>query len=253
MYNIALSLLIAAATFTVSALGLSWISAIVPALLTGTIAMFVLSRRTMKQVEVELAAVGPMLQEQKVAEAQAHLEAVKQKYGRWQILLSGQMDAQLGMIDYLQLKFDDALPKLIRGKFRNWSALVCIGCIHWRKGRKTEAYKAFEKAGNAAPKEAMLYLVWSTLLVKDSKRAEALEVMDTALLALPDSGLLKNQKGTIANKKKINTKSFPQTWYQFFPEEMAQKMMMRGRRGGPLPGEPQVPVQRHGARRAPRR
>lgn len=253
MYNIAISVLIAGVVFSLSAIGLSWISAIIPTLLAGGVAMFLLSRRTLRLVEADLAAVAPLLQAQDIGGAKAHLESIKQKYGRWQILLDGQMDAQLGMIDYLQLKFDDALPRLVRGQFRNWTALTCIGCIHWRKGRKEEAYASFEKAASSGPKEALLYLVWSTLLVRDGKRPEALKVMEDALQLLPDSGLLKNQKGAIANKKKINTKSFPQTWYQFFPEEMAQQMMMRGRKGGPHPGTPAMPTQRHGARSAPRR
>ncbi len=42
------------------------------------------------------------------------------------------------MTDYLQMKWDDALPRLEEGRWRNWSAILCIGLIHHRKGNKAK-------------------------------------------------------------------------------------------------------------------
>ena len=53
---------------------------------------------------------------------------------------------------------------------------------------------------------------------------------------IAESELLKSLRSTIANKKKIQTKKFPESWYQFFPEDIAASQMMRGRKGGPPPG-----------------
>ncbi|MCB9675861.1 MAG: tetratricopeptide repeat protein [Alphaproteobacteria bacterium] len=253
MYNIAISTVAGLAVFALASVWLGPIAGIIPALIVMIGVMYGLSRRTAAQVEAEMQRIVPLLQNRQIPEALALLDDVKGRYGPWQLLLEGQIDSQIGMIDYLQLKFDDALPKLEKGKWRNWSALTCIGCIHWRKGAKEAAYKELSDAASVAGKESIVYLVWATLLTRDGERQRALEVLDQGLKEMPDSEHLKNLHKVVANKKKINTKVFPQTWYQFFPEEMAQQMMMRGRRDGPPPGMPEAPNQRISARRAPRR
>lgn len=253
MYNILISLGAGTLTFVLIAAWLGSIPAVLPALIVAGLAMFGLARRTGRLVEAEIAAVVPLLQERRIDEAAALLEGIKKRHGRWQVLLEGQIDAQIGMIDYLQLKFDEALPKLEQGRTRNWTALACIGCIHWRKGRKDEAHKALEEATAAGPKEAMAWIVAASLLVRDGKRAEALSTLEKGIQQIPSSELLKNLRNTVANKKPIKVESLPQTWYQFFPEDMAQQMTMRGRKGPPPPGTPQMPQPRFGARHAPRR
>ncbi len=254
MYNIALSLLAGLLVALLTSLWLGPIPAVVPGLITTGVTLYLLARRIGRLVEAEMQEVVPLMQQRKIDEAVAKLQQIKERYGRWQLLLEGQMDAQMGMIDYLQLKFDEALPKLERGRFRNWTALVCIGCIHWRKGAKEAAWEAFEEAHRVNPQDPILYLVWATLLHRDKRRTEALQAIDKGIKAIPDNQLLLDLQRTIANKKRVSTKHFPQTWYQFFPEELAQQMVMRGRRG-PLPegvpAPPQAP--RFGARHAPRR
>jgi tetratricopeptide (TPR) repeat protein len=253
VYNIAISVAAAGAVFGLASLWLGPIAGVLPAVLVLAGMLFFLSRRTGAQVEAEIQKIVPLLQERRIDEAEAQLNHIKAQYGRWQVLLSGQIDSQLGMIKYLQMKWDDALPLLEKGKWRNWTALTSIGCIQWRKGDKAAAYETLESAASAAGNEALVYLIWATLLSRDGDRKTALEVLDQGLKAMPDSEYLKNLQKVIANKKKVNTKVFPQTWYQFFPEEMAQQMMMRGRRDGQVPGMPQAPNQRISARRAPRR
>ena len=253
MYNIAISLAASAAVFALASFWLGPIAGFLPAILVMGGMLFFLSRRTGALVEAEIQKVVPLLQERKIDEAEAQLNRIKERYGRWQVLLSGQIDSQLGMIKYLQMKWDEALPMLEQGKWRNWTALTSIGCIHWRKGDKETAYSTLSDAADAAGNEALVYLIWATLLTRDGDRKRALEVLDQGLKAMPDSEYLKNLHKVVANKKKVNTKVFPQTWYQFFPEEMAQQMMMRGRRDGQVPGMPQAPNQRISARRAPRR
>lgn len=254
MYNIAISFLAGLVTLLLLSLWMGPIPAVIPGVLVTGVTFYLIAQRVGKGIEAEMAALVPLMQAQKVDEARHKLEEVKARYGRWQVLLDGQIDAQLGMIDYLQMKFDEALPKLERGRYNNWSALAAIGCIHWRKGDKDAAWKAFEEAHATGPKDPILYLVWGTLLSRDGKRTEALQALDHGLKDIPENQTLKNLRKTIANKKKISTKHFPQTWYQFFPEDLARQMVMRGRRG-PLPeGAPQAPqAPRIGARQAPRR
>ncbi len=250
MINLAISLGISAALFTVVALWLGPIAAVIPAILVLIGAMFFLGRRTSKAVEAEMAQIVPLLEARQVDAARAHVQGIKERHGRWQFGLDGQLDGQLGMIEYMTMKWDRALPLLQRGTFQNWTAHVCIGCIHYRRGDKSEAWASFEKAASASRKETIIYLVWATLLERSNDRPRALEVLKKGLEAQPDSAKLKELKARIANKKKVQVKAFGDQWYQFFPEDMAKQMMMRGTRGQP---QQQVVQPRIGARGAPRR
>ena len=222
------SVLVSLATFFV--LG-NAIASAVPAVLVFAIVFFLIARTVGNRVTAEMNLLVPLLQERKIAEAETHLLSMQRRFGRWQFLLSGQLEAQRGMIRYMQMKFDEALPLLERGQFRNWAASLSIGCIHHRNGSKDQAWKSFAKASKSAPKEPMVYLVWATLLTRDGKREEALSVLSDGLTTLPDNTLLAGLQKTIANRRKIETKRFPQTWYQFFPEDM-MKQMVRGKKGG---------------------
>ena len=44
-------------------------------------------------------------------------------------MLHGQLTAQIGMIDYLQMKFDEALPKLEAANGRDWSAGIALASL----------------------------------------------------------------------------------------------------------------------------
>jgi hypothetical protein len=93
-----------------------------------------------------------------------------------------------------------------------------------------------EAAAAVGRKESMVYVVWATLLSRSGDRTQALEVIGRGQKLIPENELLSSLRSTIANKKKIQTKKFPESWYQFFPEDMAASQMMRGRKGGPPPG-----------------
>jgi len=249
MYNVLLALAASALLFGLSLIWLEPIAAGIPAILLFGIVLFVLTRRISKILEVEMEKIVPLLQARRVDDARAHLDAVRERYGRWQFLLDGQIAAQVGMIDYLQMKWDDALPRLEKGRWRNWSAILCIGLIHYRKGDKDKAYEEFANAAKSASTEPMVYAVWVTLLMRDGKRKEALEALANAKADMPKNDLIKQLHNTVANKKKINPKTFPQTWYQFFPEDMLKKHMLQGRQQQMA----QMQQPRFGGRAAPRR
>lgn len=237
MYNTLIAAAAAVAVYALIALTLQPVAAIFPAVLLFGVVFYLLTRRTGKAVDAGLAEVMELLQEQKLDEAIARIESVKDQWSRWQPLLARQLDAQTGMIHYLQLHWDEALPLLDRGKWRNWTAHTCIGAIHYRQDRKDEAWESFAKAAKASKKEAMVYVVWATLLSREGKREEALEALSEGLKAVPESELLKRVQGAIANKKRLETRTYPQTWYQFFPEDLVrQQQQLRRQRTGPMPG-----------------
>jgi tetratricopeptide (TPR) repeat protein len=240
MYNLLLALALALASGgAVMLAGFPLISAILPALLVFPLAMFLLARRTGARIQAELAPLQQLMQEQKVDEARALIIEVRDRWSPWQMLLHGQLTAQLGMLAYLQMKFDEAQPLLEAANGRDWSAATALGCIHYRRGRFDDAWTAFESAMTTGNKELIVYVVWATLLTRKNERSKALDALSRGLEAIPEQPLLRRMKNAVANKQKLDTSWYPDAWYQFFPEDMARQMQMRGRRGQPtFQGQP---------------
>lgn len=248
MLNLAISLGLATVLFgIVAAIFGSIVAGVIPAVFVVFGALYFLGRRTSRAVEEEIKAIVPLLENRQIEPARQTLRSIKERYGRWQFGLEGQIDAQLGILEYIQFKWDRALPLLESGKFQNWTAHMMIGCIHYRKGSKPQAWESFSRAARTSRKETIIYLVWATLLERSNDRTKALEVLNQGLEAQPDSNKLKELKKRIANKKKIQTKTFGEQWFQFFPEDAAKQMIARGPQAG------MVPQPRIGARGAPRR
>jgi len=253
MLNLLIATLIGVSTYGAVAFGFGPLAGVLPALLVFIVAVYLLAQRTGKQVEAALAPVAQLLQAGDMAGAKALLESVRADFAKWQVLLSSSIDAQLGILEYLQLKWDAAMPLLQKGRSRNWTAITCIACIHYRKGNKDMAWTELDAAQKAAPKEAMVYAIHATLRARSGMRKEALDALATGLVAMPDSNFLKQLQRTVANKKKLNTKKFPDTWYQFFPEELMSQHMMRGRRDGKAPWQGQGAAARPSAKAMYRR
>jgi tetratricopeptide (TPR) repeat protein len=253
MLNLLVALTVGVAVFAVVTALVGPIAAVFPAVFFAGLSLFLLARRIGKRVNAQLEGLAPLLQAGRIDDGRALLARVKDRYGRWQLLLTSQIDAQLGMLEYMQLHWDEALPLLEKGKFRNGQAFVCIGAIHWRRGDKTKAFAALKRAQEVAPKDPMMVAVRATLLLRDDRREEALQALAAARGSLPTNRLVADLQAKVANKQKIDPKLFGETWYQYFPEDLRKEMLTRGRRT-PVPGAPAAPAApRFSARHAPRR
>ena len=243
MYNSLIALAISAVAFGLVLLaGFPWTAGLFPALALFPVAMFFLARRTGKQVEAALQPVQtkmmalqegahPSEAKKVLAEVRQILNDTKETYAPWQFLLAGQLDAQVGMLHYMQLDFDAAFPLLDKGGWRDWNAKVAAGCIRYRRGELDEAWAAFDKAEAYARKEPLVYMVRSVLEMRKGHRDKALQTLVRGLEAAPGNSVLTRLKKTIANKQRIDVQALGENWYRFFPEEMARQAMVTGRRG----------------------
>jgi tetratricopeptide (TPR) repeat protein len=262
MYNLLIAFGAGAVVFVLGAAVFGPFAGILPGLLVFVAAQFLLGRRTGTAIQAELAGLEPLLQGRKIDEAVALLRRVQATYKPWQFLLDQQIEAQIGILDYLQMKFDDARPRLEaggKGPFtwtafgRNPLALALLACLHYRQGRKDEAWRVFTAASEASSTDAAIYQVWATLLARDGKRPEALAAVAAGLKAHDKHAGLLDLQHKLANDKRVDTKAFGQVWYQFFPEDLLKEQVMTGRSGTPGGAQQRQPAPRYGARHAPRR
>ena len=66
------------------------------------------------------------------------------KYGPWQIYVTGQLNAQIGMIYYMKRDFANAFPYLEKAFFKNWVAMASFDTSGDQK-RSPEGLAAAEK------------------------------------------------------------------------------------------------------------
>jgi hypothetical protein len=254
LYNLLLSVAAGVVTWLLFwLLGFSFPAAGVPAMFVFPVVAFFANRRTSQQVAAALAPLQELVngmqggvrsleeRDAVVDKMKALLRSVQTEYGQWQFLLHGQIEGQLGMLDYARLKFDEAEPQLAAASTWDWISQAALGCLRFRRDDLKGAWEAFEVSRKAGPKEPLQYAVHAILRDRKGDREEALSVLRVGLEAIPDQPLLKQLRDLIANKAKVSpVELLGQQWYQFFPEELPappqQQMYVRGTRGPPPEG-----------------
>ena len=191
---------------------------------------FILSRTIGKQVETRMQEVSQALAKGRPERA---IEILKAAYPltRWQFMLRGQVDGQIGVILYAQRKFDEALPYLEKASNRHWMARAMLGVTYFKRSRFTEMDKVFQKAIAANRKEGMLASLYAYCLAKHGQPDRALEVLNRALKKLEGDARLTANINAVQNKKLIKMKAYGDVWYQFHlerPPGMVQGQMPKG-------------------------
>lgn len=252
MYNLLIAGALAIVAFAATVLvGFAWYAGLAPAVAVFVVALLLLVRRTARQLQQAMVPIHELMsrlpQMRSRTEANAGLDEVRagfarlrDTFGPWQLLLTGQLDAQIGALDYLQGRYDEALPKLQKA-WRDPFSKSFEACIHARQGRPEQAWAAFEVAAGYAPKEPTVYLVWGLLASRRGQADQALHAFGRGLAALPDHPELKRLRAAVANKRPVDPNEHGEVWWRFFPEDAAERQtreaLVRGRRDkGPLDG-----------------
>lgn len=234
MLTIVLSLVLAALTAAaVYPLFFTWYAPIPPAVLMAGLSFYLLSRWRTTLVQREMTALVPLLEGRQLDQAEALIDSVRRRHARWVLLLDQQLAVQKGMLRYAQGQFEQAEPLLRKGQWNNWQAHTALAAIHQRRGELGPCWEHLAKAAKAQPKEAIVYIVWAVLAVRAGEHDRALAALSQGLGKLPASKALQDLQARVANKKKVDVKQLPQTWYHFFPEDLAKQLLVRGRKGGP--------------------
>jgi tetratricopeptide (TPR) repeat protein len=191
---------------------------------------FVLSRTIGKKVEARMQEVGQAITKGRPDQAIEILKGT-QPLTRWQFMLRGQLDGQIGAIYYAQRKFDDALPYLERASNRHWMARAMLGITYFKRNRFEEMDKVFQKTIAANRKEGMLASLYAYCLVKRGDADRALEVLNAALKKLEGDARLTANITAVQNKRPLKMKAYGDAWYQFHlerPPGMVQGQIPKG-------------------------
>jgi len=240
MINLLIAIGSATAAFILGmAVGGHWIAGFLPALLVLVIVYFLLARRTSSKLQALMELAGKSIQRQKVDEARRVLESGR-PLGRWQFLVGGQIEAQLGALAYLERDWGRARKHLEKAFSRNWMAQGMLASMDLREKNAAVGVERMEKASGFAKKESLYWGLYAYILVESKKMDKALEVLARGLKVMPDNEGLKGLQQAISNKRrKLKMGNlFGNQWYTFFPEQFPvrryQQAAVQGR-GFPQP------------------
>jgi len=222
MYNLLISAVAAVAVLLILLFGfkLVWWGSLLIALPV-FLAVFVLfSRITMKKVSAAIEAAGKDLQGQRFEKAIRELKDALQ-YGKWQIYVGGQLNAQIGMIYYMKRDFSNAFPFLEKAFFKNWAAMGMLGICYINRQKNDKMIATFEKALQWSSKESLFWNLYAYCLVECGETGKAKEALEKGLKKLPGDIHIKENLENLQQGRKMKMRHYGDMWYQFHLESVA--------------------------------
>lgn len=236
MYNLLISFFlsttVAVLLYTLAGLDL-WIPTLVSVLVFMG-AYFLLTRYFMKKVGELMESAQRDIQAGRVDKAIKTLQE-GYRYGKWQIYVKSNIDAQIGTMLYLKRDFSAAFDYLQKGFVRQWVAMGMLAICYMKRNKPGKMIETFDKATAASKKEPLLWNLYAFCLDHVGEKQKAITVMEKGLKKTKDDAQLKANLELLKEGKKMRMLDYGDIWYQFHLEKQGtlvkqQTKLMQGRR-----------------------
>lgn len=176
-----------------------------------------LGRKTQAKLEKIFNRAGEQLKKQQFEPA---IETIKEGYklSSWQFLVKGSIDGQIGVIQYLRRKNEEAEPLLRSSSSQHYIAKVMLAILQWKRGEKKQAKESFAVALKSGKKESLVYAVYAYFLNEIHEREAAIEVLNKGLKVCEGDDRLLTNRNLLQNNKAMKMKVYGEQWYQFMLE-----------------------------------
>ena len=198
-----------------------WIS--VPVGLVGGIALFIyLGRKVQTELESIFNRAAELMKKQQFDPA---IEIMKEGYrlASRQFLVKGSIDGQIGVVQFLRKKNEEAEPLLRSASFQHYIAKAMLGILQWKRGEKKKAKETFQLALKSGKKESLLYAVYAYVLNEMKERDKAVAILNQGLKVCQGDERLLLNRNQLQNNKPMKMKVYGDQWYQF----MLERPMLR--------------------------
>ncbi len=174
-------------------------------------------RKVQQELEQIFTRAGEFLKKQQFEKA---IEAMQEgyKYSSRQFLVKGSIDGQIGVVQYLRKKNDEAEPLLASASMQHYIAKAMLGILQWKRGEKKKARETFGLALKTGKKESLLYAVYAYVLVEMGERDKAIEILNRGLGVCKGDERLITNRNLLQNGKALKMKVYGEQWYQFLLE-----------------------------------
>jgi tetratricopeptide (TPR) repeat protein len=215
MYTILISILIGATAggvWTALELWKTWQMGIVLTILVSLVSFVVISRILAKRIEPRFLAIQRQIQAGQTQLAISQLEEMR-PLGRWQVLLEGQIHAQIGLLAYASGDEERALAHLEKASLRAPEARLALAALEYRRGQSQKAHQVLDMAIRANKKNLFLYHVQAWMLAKEGERDAAIEKLLACQKIEPSNEATSDNLSRLRNNKKLNMKRFGMSWF----------------------------------------
>ena len=215
MYTVLLSILagvVVGVAWTLLGLWKTWAMGIILGVLVALAAFVLISRVLAKRLEPRFLQAQKQLQSGSHALALATLESLL-PFARWQILLEGQIYAQMGILAYAMEDETRALEWLEKSSLRVADARMALAAILYRRREFERAYEVMDTAIRANKKQILPYNAYAFMLEKQGERAKAIEQLQRCLAREPSNESTRDNLLRLQNDRKLNMKRFGMPWY----------------------------------------
>ena len=232
MINLALSLLAGAIVFLLALAtrvvhpGLCGLFGLV-----GAIGAYVLlARRSGKQLEAVMAIAQKEMMARKPERA---VEALQSAFSlaRWQFGISSSLHANIGVLLYVQKKFDEAEPHLRKSTgtlLRLWQAQAMLAAILYRQKKYDEMERIFDGSLKGNKSETLLYAVYAWCEHARGEKKKAIEILTKGVEENKSDEKLKTLLQRAQNDKRLKLDGWGEQWWQFWLETPPQMMNPQG-------------------------
>jgi predicted Zn-dependent protease len=193
-----------------------WIG--LPLGLAGGIALFIWrSRVTQQKLEAIFTRAGELMKKQQFDPA---IAVMKEGYALapWQFMVKGSIDGQIGVVQYVRKKNEEAEPYLKSASYQHYIAKAMLGILQWKRGEKKLARETFQLALKAGKKESLLYGIYAYVLNEMKDREKAIEVLNKGIAVCQGDERLLTNRNCLQNNKPMKMKVYGEQWYQFMLE-----------------------------------
>ena len=237
LYTILVSLgigAVAGVVWTLLGLWKTWAFGIVLGLTVSVTSFAILSRRIARgRIEPRFQQMQKQVQAGNVKLALRTMEEML-PLARWQVMLAGQLYAQMGSLCFTMGEDAKALEYLKKASPRVADGQLFLASLHYRRKRVDEAKEVMERAIRYNKKQIMPYNVYAWLLLKEGDRDGAIEQLLRCLKVEKSNESTKDNLHRVQNGKKMNMKRFGMSWYGLQLEKLPASMRQApigGRRG----------------------
>jgi tetratricopeptide (TPR) repeat protein len=224
----------AGAIWTLLGLWKTWAMGIVLFFLVSVVTFVLVSRRTAKKVEPAFQQIQKQIEGGNVKLALAGLEGML-PVAKWQLLLKGQLHAQIGSLYFTIGDETRALESLNKASRRAADGQHFLASIHYRRKEVAKAREVLETAIRFNKKQMILYNVYAYILMKNGEKSEAIEQLMRGLKVEKENEATKDNLQRLQNGKRMNMKKFGPAWYSLqlekLPAALRQGQGMAARKG----------------------
>jgi len=199
--------------------------------LVGAIGAYVLlARRSGKQLEAVMAIAQKEMMARKPERA---VEALQNAFSlaRWQFGISSSLHANIGVLLYVQKKFDEAEPHLRKSTgtlLRLWQAQAMLAAILYRQKKYDEMERIFDGSLKGNKSETLLYAVYAWCEHARGEKKKAIEILTKGVEENKSDEKLKTLLQRAQNDKRLKLDGWGEQWWQFWLETPPQMMNPQG-------------------------